>query len=802
MDVLTLDDEAEFEALTNNAAAQSEVDRHATDETNTVHRYQRFYDEYREFCHIVRKDDYNNPAITATLVYNFLFYHAYRPNHNSSEDDDQDTTKLPRKKKRKTFPHWFDHGLYKKVYERYKDGEVEATDLSSNLKYIGFSHLNTMKSALINFSPPEVKRDIRQDSRIKNLFKHVKARHHIQARIQQHEKVTDKLPHWDLMPVIHKIEEMFWAKHSDTNSPSLVAAALRNRWCYNDSFQCIIRAESLWKEELSDMLFYTHQVPGEPSPYEVLVRVLWDGKTNQKQTGNALLAQCFRHVEPKKCAIGSKALYLFARFRVTEEEFDFTNNDWFKVKTAVTLADRGNKKETNFCEPMGDGTYRTAIKNIQKFLNIVTGKEVHIGRKFGCLIPQLDSVSITQIMELGNWILANGIVFQKHYSAQVPWEAMRSCAGAGKDVGRYYLPRSKIVPPQALQEMVWPSLERSRAKMMEVEDNAKFRTAHRFMNVMDFLRIVVLQDAAYFITQCPERADHSIYSDPLFHSAEFLEYKERFAREYHSLTLPENDPTLQHVQRVAPAIGNTMAMVVTQQKETTCKLDYITEVLAQHAEHSHQNKVDLYRAFLDEQYRLETQYFRPMQQDLSYIANFIRGGVASSFGGSAAKELLPVAAAAANTTPDKANDTPYNYVTPQTLGRKHQSATPPRPTTTRLPPRNDEYNNVVDMYFDWIGLVDPNLALAKLFTDTEWRKKHCKKSSAEMKRMQRMNAICCVIGRHLESKGVSTGHNTRSSRDVVETAIIELDHLVFHGSPPDKFVWSKHAIAYSKYQIT
>ena len=100
----------------------------------------------------------------------------------------------------------------------------------------------------------------------------------------------------------------------------------------------------MWKEELSDMVYYSNHFPGEPDPYEVMVRVLWEGKTNQKSTSKSFLAQCFRHIEPKQCAIGSKAMYLFARFRVTEEEFDFTNNEWFKVKTSVALADRGNKR--------------------------------------------------------------------------------------------------------------------------------------------------------------------------------------------------------------------------------------------------------------------------------------------------------------------------------------------------------------------------------------------------------------------------------------------------------------------------
>ena len=56
------------------------------------------------------------------------------------------------------------------------------------------------------------------------------------------------------------------------------------------------------------MLCYIHKVHGEPQEHQVMVCVLSDGKVNQKRVGTALLAQCFRHLDAEKCAIGANQI--------------------------------------------------------------------------------------------------------------------------------------------------------------------------------------------------------------------------------------------------------------------------------------------------------------------------------------------------------------------------------------------------------------------------------------------------------------------------------------------------------------
>lgn len=806
-----LADDSALAALNARAAEQSLVDKVAVEETNTRLRYNRFQKEYHEYCVVVHGDDKDSPiTITVDRVYNFLYYHAYR---NSKQLPPQ-----PGKRKRKgrnksrppppvaTYPKYFDHAEYTNVFNGYEDREASATDLSSDFKFIGYSHLNNMKSALLDVSSPELKQKIRLDDRIRNLIKHVKARKGIQARERKEEKVTAEMPHYDLMPRIHELEQSFWDRHSDTADPKTVASALRDRWCFNDSLQCIIRAESLWKEELSDMLHYTHHHPGEPIPYEVSVRCLWEGKTNQKSTGKALLAQCFRHVDPKKCAIGAKALYLFARFRVTEEEFDFTDNAWFKVKTAVVLADRGNSKEKDFTKSMGNGTYKDVLKSFQEHLNFISGKLIHFGRKFGSYYPQLDGVPATETCTLGNWACMVGVVFQKHYSAKVPFSAMRSCAGCGKDVGRYYLARSEIKPPQELLEQVWPCIERAKQALLATEGNARFVTAHRFINAMDHLRVVLLQDAAYFITQEPDRAKHVIFTDPLFHTAEFKRYLDRFDREYKHKLLPENDPTLQKVQLLVPRIGNALEMVVRQAQNNDGKLTDIGKALEEDGEAAHQARLKIYQDMMTRFEEIETNYLSPIAQDVHFVANFFRSGVAGTVGASPPRTALETRAffnqvaqqrILENSLPDEEPAVPtpspevdHGYSSParrRGLSRESTCSPVARPILPGVPPSN-KYNCLSSMYWDWVGAACPEKSLKVLFEDTDWRRENCPKNSASMKRMQRMKNICSYVERYLVDSGIDVEQEILANN--INGAIDGLVEKVFGTKKPTAFSWT------------
>ena len=802
----TVDDDSQLRAINEKAASQGEADRNATDETNTKKRYNRYQEEFAEYCCIVFNDPKGKPTYTLDRVYNFLYYHAYRPKKAQQKKGEKrkraDTDHINPPK----YPKWFEHDCYTAVFDGYEEKEATATDLATGVEYIGYTHFNNIRSALVDIAPSEIKTAIRLDKRIKNLLKVIQSRKRTQSRLLREEKVPAELPVWDILPAIRKLEVLFWEKHSRTACNERVACALRDRWCFNDSFQCIVRAESLWKEELSDMMHYTHHARGEPQPYEVLLRVLWDGKTNQKSRGRALLAQCFRHLEAEKCAIGSKAMYLFSRFLCTQEEFDFLDNKWFDVKTAIPLADRGNRsrKSDDHTKRMGPGTYRKSLDTNQKALGIYTGKLVHIGSKFAPIPLGLDGVPDSEQCVLGNWTSPEGIVFQKHYCAKVPFSAMRSAAGCGKDTGRYYIPRSKTVPCLALQEMVWPNIERSKQKLLQQQGNARFVTAHRFLSVMDYLRVVLLQDAAYFLTQTNDRSQHILFQGPLFQTDLFCQFKEQFAREYSHNTLPQNDPSLKHVQLVVPSIGNTLETMAITTNGTKQYLTEIGQALLEDGERAYQERVAMKQALLQGFQRMESQYLAPISNDIHFIASFIRGGVAGAIGNSTQSPATATGTAAlfqeiaaARVSPE---DCPVITTTPSPIAPRNldmgvadcvnHSTFPPISIPHKPVPPSTAFDSVLGMYLSWIGHLDDDFPFKNLFEDTEWRKVYCKKNSAEMKRMQRMKAICSVIDTVVEE---------HCSVEEMAQAIDQLEKEVFQGGIPAQFSWTRYEKAFKDY---
>ena len=101
---------------------------------------------------------------------------------------------------------------------------------------------------------------------------------------------------------------------------------------------------------------------------------------------------------------------------------------------------------------------------------------------------------------------------------------------------------------------------------------------------MNYLRRVVIQDAAYFITQCPERATHAIFQDDMFKSTAFLKCQAHFAQEHTRRMLPQNDPTLKNLELVAPVIGNSLKLAVQHSQGNMNRLTDIGKALAEEGE--------------------------------------------------------------------------------------------------------------------------------------------------------------------------------------------------------------------------
>lgn len=120
----------------------------------------------------------------------------------------------------------------------------------------------------------------------------------------------------------------------------------------------------------------------------------------------------------------------------------------------------------------------------------------------------------------GNW---DPKTQESRYSSKMPTPALRVIAGYEQGE-RYFLPRSRVEPPQSLQKMIFPFIEEEFENVhAATEDDGKERpTAMCTLRLWLKLRIIILQDAAELWVLYPARKDHPLFRLPVFCSSEFV----------------------------------------------------------------------------------------------------------------------------------------------------------------------------------------------------------------------------------------------------------------------------------------
>jgi len=146
------------------------------------------------------------------------------------------------------------------------------------------------------------------------------------------------------------IEEWLFKKQS--NSEFFMQAALRDRFCFLMT-SAILRGQSLFRAELSDLCDFTFKTPQGKEILVLVIRVAI-GKTNGLKT---LYGRAIRNVDVRLCPVGSLGFYLFSRFHYANENLDFSSNEhWFPSKLLVEF---GSK---NSFDCMSDQAYAKTMK--------------------------------------------------------------------------------------------------------------------------------------------------------------------------------------------------------------------------------------------------------------------------------------------------------------------------------------------------------------------------------------------------------------------------------------------------------
>jgi hypothetical protein len=147
--------------------------------------------------------------------------------------------------------------------------------------------------------------------------------------------------------------------------------------------------------------------------------------------------------------------------------------------------------------------------------------------------------------------------------------ALRVMAGFEK-TDSYFLPRGRAKPSDELCALIWPWLG---GCLQLVQESAGCHpTAVHFLQFLDLLRSIILQDAAVMFLSlrneeaCEQRRlKHTVFSLPVFHSSLFAEFVDEMATVLENEV--SNDPNDAAVERALPGVGRRFDEVVRMLRE-------------------------------------------------------------------------------------------------------------------------------------------------------------------------------------------------------------------------------------------
>jgi hypothetical protein len=341
------------------ATASQRVLRDQQDATpkNTKSAYEHVQEEYYEFCDSVyNKDPYpglvpvhadSRNTVTEEKMFAFLFYVCYReakPRGRKRKGDDGAPAAA---------------GFNREEFNRIYEGAGLEAPVAVN-KAVGHSTVNTAHSAVLKIwrhqmdhSCNNVSLDELKSARVRGLLNIAMNRKSAIARREKKEKISHEVQPYLLAQRFKDIE----LKLFNRNKKRHPISSLRDRFTFLKTHNGILRGESLFKCELSDMFTLTLHNQG-PSPCTVLILQVFTGKTNRSTT---LYGRVMRHKEANLCAIGALGLYLLMRLDHTDEMggIDFTSNhSWFDFKLLIDPSGLSTKVAVK------DASYAKAIQKV------------------------------------------------------------------------------------------------------------------------------------------------------------------------------------------------------------------------------------------------------------------------------------------------------------------------------------------------------------------------------------------------------------------------------------------------------
>jgi hypothetical protein len=238
-----------------------------------------------------------------------------------------------------------------------------------------------------------------------------------------------------------------------------------------------------------------------------------EGKTN---AGKIVWGRVMHHKHVNMCSIGALGFYLMARFDMTGEKFDFSDNSkWFNRKLLVS-----STHSKNFDKEISYQHYPTVLRSICLVLLIIIEKYFYFDRYYGNMDGELNgNLNSSKLENLGNWMLTQR---EECYSTKLSLRPIRVMAKQPERKGGYLCPRGTVVTPMELQKMVFTFVKDAKVHMAQLIAEGIYRsTAVGFIAMLEHTRVVIPQDAAEMIIN---GRTHYLFLNPIFSCKLFKDY--------------------------------------------------------------------------------------------------------------------------------------------------------------------------------------------------------------------------------------------------------------------------------------
>lgn len=334
---------------------------------------------------------------------------------------------------------------------------------------------------------------------------------------------------------------------------------IRGRTAFMVSHYGLLRGQNVRELEFADM--FSQALEGEGfQDCVALVLLIEQSKANVH--GKAQHVGFLRNKNVSLCPVGAVAMYFFELFHVRCEPFPslVRAEDWYGVKF---LRGRDRKKAITY------HTQRASYLKAFGTLGLAFSKVTHIGRQQGVRQLEAADVDISQTRRHGHWGLD---VCEAVYSAPLAREAMRTFSGHPPKARMYYLQRAELEPPPSLAHRVFSDIESSLQRVVSGECENPL-AARGFLELLRYLRVVLLQDSAFLYDQLPARVrDQDIFGE------EFQAYR----REVLNHATISSDPAEKQLAVAMPLLDQQLTaqheVVATQ---LALQNDRITKLTAQ-----------------------------------------------------------------------------------------------------------------------------------------------------------------------------------------------------------------------------